>query len=84
MAEHDGRLLQPMSMTPYHGKYFTYDLTRGAANGMDRLSMALFLSCFSNLRHSASRIESQTLELKLLFLGVHFVHFCRIPCVGMD
>ncbi|KAA6232517.1 DEAD/DEAH box helicase [Chlorobium phaeovibrioides] len=31
-----------MSITPYHGKYFAYDLTRRASNGMDRLSMALF------------------------------------------
>lgn len=29
-------------LTPYHAKYFAYDLTRKAANGMDRLSMALF------------------------------------------
>ncbi len=38
----DGSLLQPMSITAHHGKYFAYDLTRRAANGMDRLSMALF------------------------------------------
>ncbi|MFZ4525800.1 MAG: SNF2-related protein [Chlorobium sp.] len=31
-----------MSITPHHGKYFAYDLTRRATNGMDRLSMALF------------------------------------------
>jgi len=31
-----------MSITSYHGKYFAYDLTRRASNGMDRLSMALF------------------------------------------
>lgn len=31
-----------MSITAHHGKYFAYDLTRRAANGMDRLSMALF------------------------------------------
>jgi hypothetical protein len=29
-------------MTPYHAKYFAYDLTRRATNGMDRLSMSLF------------------------------------------
>ena len=31
-----------MSLTPHHAKYFAYDLTRRAANGMDRLSMSLF------------------------------------------
>ena len=31
-----------MSITPHHSKYFAHDLTRRAANGMDRLSMALF------------------------------------------
>ena len=31
-----------MNLTPYHAKYFAHDLTRRAANGMDRLSMALF------------------------------------------
>ena len=31
-----------MNITPHHGKYFACDLTRRAANGMDRLSMALF------------------------------------------
>jgi SNF2 family DNA or RNA helicase len=29
-------------LTPYHAKYFAHDLTRRAAGGMDRLSMALF------------------------------------------
>jgi SNF2 family DNA or RNA helicase len=29
-------------LTPYHAKYFAHDLTRRAARGMDRLSMALF------------------------------------------
>jgi len=29
-------------LTPYHAKYFAHDLTRRAASGMDRLSMALF------------------------------------------
>src|SRR5215470_20332827 len=29
-------------MTPYHAKYYAYDLTRKAASGMDRLSMSLF------------------------------------------
>lgn len=38
----DGNSLRTMSITPYHGKYFAYDLTRLATNGMDRLSMALF------------------------------------------
>ena len=38
----DANPQQPMSITPYHSKYFAYDLTRRAANGMDRLSMALF------------------------------------------
>ena len=31
-----------MSLTPHHTKYFAHDLTRRAASGMDRLSMALF------------------------------------------
>lgn len=31
-----------MSITPHHAKYYAYDLTRRAASGMDRLSMALF------------------------------------------
>lgn len=31
-----------MSLTPYHAKYLAHDLTRRAASGMDRLSMALF------------------------------------------
>ena len=31
-----------MSITPHHSKYFAHDLTRRAAHGMDRLSMALF------------------------------------------
>jgi len=29
-------------MTDYHAKYFAHDLTRRAANGIDRLSMSLF------------------------------------------
>ncbi len=29
-------------LTPYHAKYFAYDLTRRAVSGMDRLSMSLF------------------------------------------
>ena len=29
-------------LTPHHAKYFAHDLTRRAASGMDRLSMALF------------------------------------------
>lgn len=31
-----------MSLTAHHAKYYAYDLTRRAASGMDRLSMALF------------------------------------------
>ena len=31
-----------MSLTPHQAKYFAHDLTRRAANGMDRLSMSLF------------------------------------------
>lgn len=31
-----------MRLTPHHAKYFAHDLTRRAASGMDRLSMALF------------------------------------------
>ena len=31
-----------MSLTPHQAKYFAHDLTRRAASGMDRLSMALF------------------------------------------
>ncbi|MGE5550415.1 MAG: SNF2-related protein [Bacteroidota bacterium] len=31
-----------MILTPHHAKYYAYDLTRRAASGMDRLSMALF------------------------------------------
>ncbi|MEI7749314.1 MAG: SNF2-related protein, partial [Chlorobiaceae bacterium] len=31
-----------MSITPHQAKYFAYDLTRRATNGIDRLSMALF------------------------------------------
>jgi hypothetical protein len=29
-------------VTPYHAKYFAYDLTRRAATGIDRLSISLF------------------------------------------
>ncbi|MDP9226119.1 MAG: DEAD/DEAH box helicase, partial [Actinomycetota bacterium] len=29
-------------LTPYHAKYYAYDLTRRAATGIDRLSMSLF------------------------------------------
>ena len=32
----------PMSLTPYHAKYFAHDLTRRAVVGIDRLSMSLF------------------------------------------
>ncbi len=31
-----------MNLTPYHAKYFAYDLTRRASSGLDRLSMSLF------------------------------------------
>jgi len=31
-----------ISLTPHHARYYAYDLTRRAASGMDRLSMALF------------------------------------------
>lgn len=31
-----------MNLTPHHARYFAYDLTRRAPNGMDRLSMSLF------------------------------------------
>ena len=31
-----------LTLTPHHAKYFAHDLTRRAASGMDRLSMALF------------------------------------------
>jgi hypothetical protein len=31
-----------MALTPYHAKYYGYDLTRRAVSGMDRLSMSLF------------------------------------------
>lgn len=31
-----------MDLTPYHAKYYAYDLTRRAASGVDRLSMSLF------------------------------------------
>jgi hypothetical protein len=31
-----------MTLTAYHAKYFAHDLTRRAANGLDRLSMSLF------------------------------------------
>ncbi len=31
-----------MNITPHHAKYFAHDLTRRAANGIDRLSMSLF------------------------------------------
>ena len=31
-----------MPITPFHAKYFAYDLTRRATSGMDRLSMSLF------------------------------------------
>src|SRR6266487_6736064 len=30
------------NLTPHQAKYFAYDLTRRAANGMDRVSMSLF------------------------------------------
>ena len=31
-----------LTLTPHHAKYFAHYLTRRAASGMDRLSMALF------------------------------------------
>ncbi|PRH15795.1 SNF2-related protein [Burkholderia multivorans] len=31
-----------ISLTPHHARYYAHDLTRRAASGMDRLSMALF------------------------------------------
>ena len=31
-----------LTITPHHAKYYAHDLTRRAASGMDRLSMALF------------------------------------------
>jgi hypothetical protein len=31
-----------VNLTPYHAKYFAYDLTRRASSGLDRLSMSLF------------------------------------------
>jgi len=31
-----------LTLTAHHAKYFAHDLTRRAAAGMDRLSMALF------------------------------------------
>lgn len=31
-----------MNVTPYHAKYYAYDLTRRASSGLDRLSMSLF------------------------------------------
>src|SRR6202163_3714807 len=31
-----------MNVTAYHARYYAYDLTRKAANGLDRLSMSLF------------------------------------------
>jgi hypothetical protein len=31
-----------MNLTPYHARYFAYDLTRRASSGLDRLSMSLF------------------------------------------
>ena len=31
-----------LTLTPHHAKYYAHDLTRRAASGMDRLSMALF------------------------------------------
>lgn len=38
----EGHAPRQKSLTPYHAKYFAHDLTRRAASGMDRLSMALF------------------------------------------
>ncbi len=32
----------PITLSPYHAKYFAHDLTRRAATGIDRLSMSLF------------------------------------------
>lgn len=34
--------MMKQAITPYHAKYYAHDLTRRAAGGMDRLSMALF------------------------------------------
>ena len=34
--------MMQLTLTPHQAKYFAYDLTRRAASGMDRLSMALF------------------------------------------
>jgi hypothetical protein len=36
------RLSDSISLTPHHAKYYAHDLTRRAASGLDRLSMALF------------------------------------------
>src|ERR1035438_9166398 len=41
-AEKKGRQVRTMSLTAFHAKYFAYDLTRRATNGIDRLSMSLF------------------------------------------
>ena len=34
--------MKQLTLTPHHAKYFAHDLTRRAAGGMDRLSMAVF------------------------------------------
>ena len=36
------KLTMSVTLTPHHAKYFAFDLTRRATNGIDRLSMALF------------------------------------------
>lgn len=49
--------------TPYHTKYFAYELTRQAeSGGVDRLSMALFDACVGlNLRRG-----DQTWKVRLI------------------
>lgn len=34
-----------MQITPYHAKYFAYELTRQGGNGIDRISQSLFNAC---------------------------------------
>lgn len=56
-----------MSLTPHHAKYYAYDLTRRAASGMDRLSMALFEEKRDQLIDQLEQRLAQRTQAETLF-----------------
>lgn len=51
-----------MTLSPYHAKYFAYELTRrAAADGLDRLSQSLFDACVDLSPH---QIEAALFALR--------------------